>query len=83
MKKIWLIIKYDFDNIENHRGEAMRETIIGYYDNYDNAVNFIQSSKQEKIYKGWDNNEYPWYEIRPIKCLEKNNEYKLDEQDWN
>ena len=62
-----------FDNSENRLGEAKYNDIIGYCNSFDEAANFIKSISDKYTYRGWDNEEYPWYEIKPIKYIEEDN----------
>ena len=73
---IYLIIKYDFDNLENIVAKAEISTIIGYTNTKEEAEKYIEEA--EKInkefsytYTSWDDNStYPKYKIQEVQNIE-------------
>ena len=66
MDKIYLIIRKDFDNLENR--DTDRYDILGYAETMEHATAIVKSlAISEPKYKGWDKNEYPQFSIKPIE----------------
>lgn len=70
MDKIYLIIRKDFDNLENH--DAERYDILGYAETLEHATAIVKALEiSEPKYKGWDfgftNRLYPQFSIKPIE----------------
>ena len=61
---MYLIIKHDFDNMENRA--PWYTTIIGYVENELDADVWIKSQNNKK-YKGWDSKMYPYYTKEKIE----------------
>ena len=66
---MYLIIKHDFDNIENQH--PWFEEIIGYVDDEISAIQWINAIRKDlHQYKGYDGSTYPWYEKRYVEKLQ-------------
>lgn len=61
---MYLIVKHDFDNMENH--EPWYTTIIGYAEDETDADMWM-NSQNDKQYKGWDGRMYPYYTKEKIE----------------
>lgn len=55
--EIFVIIRKDFDNLENHN--PITETIYGYVTNEIKAQSIVDSLNKQSTYTGWDNMMYP------------------------
>ena len=72
----YIVKQIDFDNWENH--SPLYESIIGSFDTRSSAEKLVAERKQiEKPYKGWDNQEYPKFEIIKVKDSNENLKGKL------
>lgn len=70
MDKIYLIIRKDFDNLENR--DTDRYDILGYAETMEHATAIVKSlAISEAKYKGWDfsltKKEYPQFFVKPIE----------------
>lgn len=66
---MYLIIKNDFDNLENHNPYV--ENIVGYVEDENSAIQWINGIMEKiKQYKGYDGGTYPYYEKRHIEKLQ-------------
>ena len=63
---MYLIVKHDFDILENHNSEYT--TIIGYVENELYADVWI-GSRHDKQYRGWNGQMYPYYTKHKIKRI--------------
>jgi len=69
---MYLIKKIDFDNYENEIDCAILDSIIGVLQTEEAAIEYIiEALRKVETYKGWDGNEYPYYEKQYIKDLSK------------
>ncbi|WP_431785897.1 hypothetical protein [Paenibacillus lactis] len=68
MGKVYIIVKTDFDTWENELGNAIYKTNVGYEDDFKKANNMVDQLNQDfsKRYKGWDDIEYPYYQLIEI-----------------
>ena len=72
MDKVYLIIRKDFDNLENR--DAEKYDILGYAESVEHATAIVKALEiSEPKYKGWDfswtKKEYPQFSIKVIhKC---------------
>lgn len=65
---MYLIIKHDFDNMENH--EPWLQEIVGYVEDELSAIRWInETTKSLRQYKGWDGSMYPYYEKRFVEKI--------------
>ena len=65
---MYLIIKHDFDNMENH--DPWFQEIVGYVDDEVSAIKWInETTKDLRQYKGCDGGIYPYYEKKFIEKL--------------
>lgn len=64
---MYLIIKHDFDNMENHN--PYYTTIIGYIKDELDADVYCMSQNYEQ-YKGWDGKLYPYYTKQKIEKID-------------
>ena len=72
----YIVKQIDFDNWENH--SPLYEKILGNFDTRNSAERFVAERKQKaKLYKGWDNQEYPKFEIIKVPDSNKNLKGKL------
>ena len=72
----YIVKQIDFDNWENH--SPLYEKILGNFDTRNSAERFVAERKQKaKLYKGWDNQEYPKFEIIKVKDSNENLKGKL------
>lgn len=63
--KIYLIIKHDFDNLENHQPHY--EEILGYAETLSGATASVKTLEiTTPKYKGWDKETYPKFAIKPV-----------------
>lgn len=69
-----IIIKVDFDNLENSSSDAIYTEIIGYVETIEDAEFIINQLDAVEKYKGWNNISYPYFKYKEIKKLEVNNE---------
>lgn len=63
---MYLIIKHDFDNLENYNPHYT--TIVGYIEGELDADIWIQKQDKEQ-YKGWNGEMYPYYTKHKIEEL--------------
>lgn len=63
---MYLIIKHDFDNMENYNPDYT--TVIGYIKDELDANAWIES-QNDKQYKGWDGAMYPYYTKEKIEKI--------------
>lgn len=64
---MYLIIKHDFDNMENHNPDYT--TVIGYIKDELDADAWMKS-QNHKHYKGWDGKMYPYYTMQKIEKID-------------
>ena len=69
MDKIYLIIRTDFDDLENH--DPIRQKTLGYAESAEHATAILKAlESSEPKYKGWDfswtNREYPRFSIKEV-----------------
>ena len=69
MEPIFLIIKHDFDNLENNSAQAHIKQIIGYVESEEQAKVEIEilEIKPHYSFRGWDGNMYPYWTIEKIE----------------
>lgn len=63
---MYLIVKHDFDNMENYNPDYT--TIIGYIKDELDADTWIKS-QNDKQYRGYDGEMYPYYTKENIKKI--------------
>lgn len=69
---MYLIKKIGFGGYENEINSAIFSSIVGVLPTEEAAIEYIiESSKKIKKYKGWDGNEYPYYEKQYVEDLSK------------
>lgn len=64
---MYLIVKHDFDNMENYNPE--RITIIGYIKDGLDADAWCMSQNYEQ-YKNWNEKTYPYYTKHKIEKID-------------
>lgn len=65
---MYLIIKHNFDNMENHNPEYTE--LVGYIKDELDADAWIESQGDIELYKGWNGMMYPYYTKQKIKKIE-------------
>ena len=71
---MFLIIRYDFCNMENHYDAAIERTFVGVATSHDLAYSLIEKYKAASIpYKAWslENDLYPRFDIVEVPRLEE------------
>lgn len=70
MRKAIKLLKFEFDNLENHNCEVVTEVGIfvadGQLTAHGKVGRFIQSLDPEKRYLGWDGQVYPQYKLEHV-----------------
>ncbi len=69
---MFLIIKHDFDTMENEIGSAKKSSIIGVLDSDSQSQVDGWIADHDKLlekYDGWDNSKYPYYTFQPVEIL--------------
>ena len=65
---VYLIIRLDFDNLENSTALAEYSTFLGYKITEKEALEYIKEQETNiKKYKSWDNDIYPKYKIKKVE----------------
>ena len=76
-EKIYLIIKHDFDNLENrdaheisHYGYIESEELAKeFIENYNSSALYSSNNVWCKKYKGWDKKIYPYLSYKEIEKI--------------
>jgi hypothetical protein len=66
---MFIVIQYDFNNMEDDLGFAKCSNILGYKKSYNEAYQYI-CELDSNYYKGWDGMTYPHYDIKEIKEIQ-------------
>ena len=82
---IYLILTYDFDNLENSSSSAKYSTIVGYVNTREEAQEYVENEKKidrefNCTYKGWDNSIYPQYEIKEVPRISQKRKKKYESE---
>ena len=68
---IYIIVRLDFDSLENHYGNALNYKILGYIDgDKEKAQKIVEELNKTQKYNTWDG-EYPKFSFIEVKNYEQ------------